>query len=185
MRRPIASLLVVAAALASLGGCASMGERAPIPYIADPGDPAASAPWADLVEIEDGRRVEVSPAATTAVALVRADGGRLVNPGAADLEAIDPARGASASLGEPRPVTRGAVAARPRLTIADLRAAAARLGAPCLLVARFEGRGRERRLFATLHETATGREIARYGPSEPSLAIAVQAMREPGPSRAP
>jgi hypothetical protein len=126
--------------------------------------------------------VEVSPTAAPAVALARAESGRLVDPARADIEALNPARlGPSASFGEPVPVTRGAFIGCERASVADLRDTAARLGARLLVIARFTGEGRERRLLVTLHDAATGREVARFGPSEPSLPIAFEALRQPAP----
>jgi hypothetical protein len=124
------------------------------------------------VLVEGG--AEAAEGAPRALALVRVDEGRIVEPGQADLEALAPSRaGTGGSLGAPRalPLERiASLGSRP--TLRGIRGLAGASGAPRLLVVHFLGKGERRALAASLHEVASGEVLARYGPGEPSLTLA-------------
>lgn len=174
-----ALLLAVAVALALLAGCASPESRKveATPYTPEPGPEARA--WGVLVE-EALRPADMAlevPNGPSAFALVRVEAGnRIIDPTAADVEALRRAEEAMQALGDPRPLTQGlpVVEGWPMvlLDLPGLRMEAARLGASRVMVARFDVQGRARRLTATLHDTASGRELSRYGPGEPSLTLA-------------
>jgi hypothetical protein len=166
MTRSVALAFIVLVALVS--GCAAARETRSPAYVPD----AKATRWADFVDSDGLAPVPVVHSDEPRVALARVESGKIVDPGSVDLEAL--AR--SERLGKPQAIVDRPAGELPRLDVADLRRRAGTLGARYLLVARAEGAGRERRLTASLHETATGREIGRYGPGEPSLAIAADAL---------
>jgi hypothetical protein len=184
-RRTLAALATVAI-LGFVAGCGAAESRdRRVGYAPD--ETATGWSWAAFEPTDDGSRVEVAAVPASSgrrpIALARVERGGLTDPPRSDLEALAlGAVGEGRGL-EPRGVTFTAIWGWGRIgtdqrvvTIAGLRRIAGRLGAPELVIARFEGRGAARRLVATLHDTASGRELARYGPGEPSLAIAAKAL---------
>lgn len=177
--------LALLGALALLAGCASASKE--YDMIAHVPDKADGRAWAELDDRDSCDKVEVGPAMSNPrpeATLFRVEGRRLVNASGADLEAARSASGgwALACVTEPLPP---ADAALPRLEIADLRKRAGAIGAPLLIVARFEGESARRRLRATLHDSRDGRVVSTYGPGEPSLALALHALRQPTQPKTP